>query len=114
MSGENRWEAEVQHGGYVTRWYHAASREDFYDAARRSVQDAVRDLKGAVPDDAQRARRSGRRSSSMAWSHEHEVDGLSRPSKKTVAREHYMDPTHSHSHGDKNDPSTDTSSPSGA
>ena len=41
------WKTAVQYDRYLPEWYHAVSREDFYDAARRSVQDAVRDLKGA-------------------------------------------------------------------
>jgi len=41
------WKTAVQYDHDLSGWYHAVSREDFFNAARRSVQDAVRDLEGA-------------------------------------------------------------------
>ena len=41
------WKTAVQYDRVLAPWYHAVSRRELVDAARRSVQDAVRDLEGA-------------------------------------------------------------------
>jgi transposase InsO family protein len=41
------WKTAVQYDRDLAPWYHAVSRREFVDAARESVQDAVRDLEGA-------------------------------------------------------------------